>query len=160
VYRQAGQETEGRQIAIARRSDLRRYGSLTRPPELGNWLLDKTIKHGYQPLRAVGLLVAVYLAVMLVAWGAQHHDSVIVPAKDTKSITPAPTALHCSPGYPCSIRLGMPWTSWCRLSTCGRRRVGVWMATPPGVGPILRSGGSPPGLAGPSRPWRSPATPA
>ena len=93
-------------MAIARRNDLRDYGSLTRPQKLGNWLLDKTIKHGYQPLRAVVLLAAVYLAVLLVAWGAQHHDSVIVPAKDTKSIAPAPTALRCSPAYPCFYPAG------------------------------------------------------
>jgi hypothetical protein len=106
VYRQAGQETEARQVAIARRSDLRRYASLTRTQKLGNWLLDKTIRHGYQPLRTIGLLVAVYAAVLLVFWGAQHDDSVIVPAKDTKTITPVPTAQHCSPAYPCFYPAG------------------------------------------------------
>jgi hypothetical protein len=106
VYRQSGQESEARQVAIARRNDLRRYGSLTGPLKVGNWLLDKTIRHGYQPLRAVGLLVAVYLAVLLVVWGAQHQDRVIVPAKDTKAIRPVPTALHCSPGYPCFYPAG------------------------------------------------------
>jgi hypothetical protein len=106
VYRQAGQETEARQVAIARRSDLRRYGSLARTQKLGNWVLDKTIRHGYQPLRAVGLLVALYAVVLLVFWGAQHYDSVIVPAKDTKAITPVPTAQHCSPAYPCFYPAG------------------------------------------------------
>jgi len=106
AYRQAGQETEARQVAIARRNDLRAYGSLTRPRKIGNWLLDKTIRHGYQPPRAVGLLVAVYVAVLLVFWGAQHQDGVILPAKDTKTITPGPTALHCSPGYPCFYPAG------------------------------------------------------
>jgi hypothetical protein len=106
VYRQSGQETEARQVAIARRNDLRRYGGLTHPRLLSNWLLDKTIRHGYQPLRAVGLLAAVYVAVLLVFWGAQHHDSVIVPAKDTKNITPAPTGLHCVPAYPCFYPAG------------------------------------------------------
>jgi hypothetical protein len=106
VYRQAGQETEAREVAIARRNDLRRYGSLTHPRKFGNWLLDKTIRHGYQPLRAVGLLAAVYIAVLLVFWGAQHYDKVIVPTNDTKTIAPAPTALHCSPGYPCFYPAG------------------------------------------------------
>jgi hypothetical protein len=106
VYRQAGRETEARQVAIARRSDLRGYASLTRRQKLGNWLWDKTIRHGYQPLRAIGLLVAVYAAVLLMFWGAQHHDSVIVPAKDTRTITPAPTALHCVPAYPCFYPAG------------------------------------------------------
>jgi hypothetical protein len=106
VYREAGQEREARQVAIARRNDLRRYGNLTRPRNLGNWLLDKTIRHGYQPLRAVGLLVAVYVAVLLVFWGAQHQDSVIVPAKDTKNLTTVPTASRCSPAYPCFYPAG------------------------------------------------------
>jgi hypothetical protein len=106
VYWQAGQEQEARKVAIARRSDLRRYGSLTRPQKLGNWLLDKTIRHGYQPLRAVVWLGLVYLAVLGVFLYAQHQDSVIVPAKDTKTIQLAPTALHCSPGYPCFYPAG------------------------------------------------------
>jgi hypothetical protein len=41
VYRQAGQETEARQVAIARRSDRRRHASLTRRQKLGNWLLGQ-----------------------------------------------------------------------------------------------------------------------
>jgi hypothetical protein len=106
VYRQMGHESQGRQVAIARRNDLRRYGSLTRPQKLLNWLLDKTIKHGYQPLRAVGLLFAVYAAVLLVIWGAQHQDEVMVPAKDTRTVTPVPSALHCSPAYPCFYPAG------------------------------------------------------
>jgi hypothetical protein len=106
VYRQAGQEAEARQVAIARRNDLREYGSLTRPQRLGNRLLDTTIKHGYQPLRAIVLLVAVYLAVLGVFSYAQHHDDVIVPAKETKEIKPPPTARRCSPAYPCFYPAG------------------------------------------------------
>jgi hypothetical protein len=106
VYRQVGQDTDARRAAIARRNDLRRYGTLTCPRKLGSWLLDKTIRHGYQPLRAVGLLVVLYVAMLLVAWGGQHYDSVIVPAKDTKTIAPVPTALHCSPAYPCFYPAG------------------------------------------------------
>jgi hypothetical protein len=104
VYRQSGQETEARQVAIARRNDLRRFGSLTRLRSLGNWLLDKTIRHGYQPLRAVGLLIVVYVVVLLVFWGAQHRETAIVPAKDVKNT--APTALHCSPNYTCFYPAG------------------------------------------------------
>ena len=106
VYRQTGQESDARQVAIVRHTDLRRFGDLTGSQWLGNWLLDKTIKHGYQSLRAVVLLAAVYLVVLLVAWGAQHHDSVIVPAKSIKDIEPVPTAMQCSPGYPCFYPAG------------------------------------------------------
>jgi hypothetical protein len=106
VYRQAGQETEAREVAIARRNDLRRYSNLTRRQKLGNWLLDKTISHGYRPLRAVAFLVAVYALVLVGAFAGQHYDNLIVPAKDTKDITPVPTALHCSPAYPCFYPAG------------------------------------------------------
>jgi hypothetical protein len=106
VYRQMGHESQARHVAIARRNDVRRFGSLTRLQKLGNWLSDQTIRHGYQPLRAVGLLVAVYLLVLAGFWFAQHRDSVIVPAKDTKTVAPAPSALHCSPGYPCFYPAG------------------------------------------------------
>ncbi|MBO0657286.1 hypothetical protein J1792_32605 [Streptomyces triculaminicus] len=106
VYRQSGQEREARAIAIARRNDLRVYGDLSRPRKMGNWLLDKTVKHGYQPLRAVGMLAAVYLLVLLAAWGAQHHDTAIVPAKDIKNLTPIPTAQHCTTNYPCFYPAG------------------------------------------------------
>ena len=58
---------------IAQRSDLRTYapthlrtyGSLSWARRTGNWLLDVTIKHGYQPLRAVGMLLAVYAVALL-----------------------------------------------------------------------------------------------
>jgi hypothetical protein len=106
VYRESGHETAARQIGIARLSDLRCYGNLSRWRKFGNWLMDKTIRHGYQPLRAVVLLLTVYAAVLLVAWGAQHHDNMIVPAKDTKNIDPPPTALDCSAAYPCFYPAG------------------------------------------------------
>ena len=41
------------------------YGSLRWERRTGNWLLDVTIKHGYQPLRAVGMLLAVYAVALL-----------------------------------------------------------------------------------------------
>ncbi|MFI6107559.1 hypothetical protein [Streptomyces sp. NPDC051310] len=106
VYRQGGREKDARTIAIARRNDLRIYGDLGPWRKMSSWLFDKTIKHGYQPLRAVVLLAAVYLLVLLAAWGAQHHDAAIVPAKDTKSISPAPTPQHCTKNYPCFYPAG------------------------------------------------------
>jgi hypothetical protein len=106
VYRQTGQEGEAQQVAIARRNDLRRYGSLTRTQRLGSWLLDKTVRHGYQPLRAVGLLIAVYLLVLGVFWFAQHQDNVMVPAKPITNVDPVPTARDCSPAYACFYPAG------------------------------------------------------
>jgi hypothetical protein len=101
VYRQRGQEAEAQEIAIAQRNELRRGGGLNWPRWISSWVLDKTIKHGYRPLRAVGLLAGLYVLVVLALWGVQHHSDVMVPAKDTTAMTPAPTALHCSSGYPC-----------------------------------------------------------
>jgi hypothetical protein len=105
VYRQMGHESDARRVAIARRNDLRKYGGLGKLRLTGNWLLDVTIKHGYQPLRAVGMLLAVFFAALLLSWGAQH-DAVIVPAKVTSSLHPTPTALDCRADYPCFYPLG------------------------------------------------------
>jgi hypothetical protein len=105
TYRQTGEDTEARKIAIARHNDLRTYGHLSLPRRIGNWLLDVTIKHGYQPLRAVGLLLAAYAIAVLAFWGAQHHD-VMVPARNTSSLDPPPTALTCTADYPCFYPAG------------------------------------------------------
>jgi hypothetical protein len=104
VYRQAGQDRESRQVAIARRHDLRRYGDLTRYRKVGDWLLDKTIRYGYQTWRVAAALVALYLAIALVFMVAQHQKNLIVPTQDTKGI--APTALHCVANYPCFYPAG------------------------------------------------------
>jgi hypothetical protein len=101
VYRQRGQEAEAQEIAIAQRNDLRRGGGLSWPRRISSWVLDKTIKHGYRPLRAVGLLASLYVLVVVALWGVQHHSHVMVPAKKVEAVTTAPTALHCRSGYPC-----------------------------------------------------------
>jgi hypothetical protein len=106
VYRRTGQYREAAQIRTSRFRDPRRYGSLTRTAKAGNVLFGTLFGYGYQPMRAVAWLVALYAVVLLVVLGAQHQEGVFVPAKDTKSITPAPTALHCSPGYPCFYPAG------------------------------------------------------
>jgi LysM repeat protein len=90
VYRQTGQDPQARQVAIAARNDLRRYAILTRPQRVSNWLLDRTIKHGYQPLRAVGLL-AVVAAVLLVVLRPERPASVVV--SPTTRQPPATTAV-------------------------------------------------------------------
>jgi hypothetical protein len=113
VYRQMGHESDARRVAIARRNDLRTYGGLGRLRLTGNWLLDITVKHGYQPLRAVGMLFVVFVAAFLLSWGAQHQDgkaqnqdAVMVPAKDTSSLHQPSTALDCRANYPCFYPLG------------------------------------------------------
>ena len=106
VYRQAGQDTEARRIAIAQRSDLRTYGSLGWWRRAENWLLDVTIKHGYQPLRAVGMLLALYAIALGLSWGAQQQAGLIVSAKDTGLLRPAPTSRVCTKDYPCFYPVG------------------------------------------------------
>jgi hypothetical protein len=130
-------------VASARRSDLRRYASLTRTQKAGKWLLDKTIRHGYQPLRGVGLLVAVYVAVLGVFWFAQHHGGVIVPAKETKTVTPAPTALHCSSAYPCFYPAGYAVDVVVPIVNLRQAEHGDRTGTPPGAGSTSRPGRAP-----------------
>jgi hypothetical protein len=105
VYRQAGQETQARKIAIAGRADLRRYGNLTPYRKAANWFLDKTIKYGYQTWRAGAGLAVLYLAATALAWLAQHLN-LIVPVGDITGLHPVPSALRCTPDYPCFYPAG------------------------------------------------------
>jgi hypothetical protein len=66
VYRQAGQEREARQMAIARRTACTATTTSTARESRATGCWTKTIRHDDQPLGAVGLL--------LVIWGAQHQD--------------------------------------------------------------------------------------
>src|SRR5262249_11728275 len=84
-YPRAGQDTEARQVAIARRSDLRKYGNLSPPRRIGNWLLDKSIKYGYQTWRAVAGLVSLYMIVLALSISAQHHG-LIVPVGNVTNL--------------------------------------------------------------------------
>jgi predicted acyltransferase (DUF342 family) len=105
VYQQGGQDTEARLIALARRQDVRQYGELTWYRLTLNWLVDKSIKYGYQTWRAVGLLAGLYLVAVMIFWAAQHHANLIMPVGTLPSGT-APTAMHCMSSYPCFYPAG------------------------------------------------------
>ena len=105
VYQQGGQDTEARLIALARRQDVREYGDLTWYRLTLNWLVDKSIKYGYQTWRAVGLLAGLYLAAVMIFWAAQHHANLIMPVGTLPSGT-APAAMHCMSSYPCFYPAG------------------------------------------------------
>jgi len=105
VYRQAGQDTEARKVAIARRRDLRKYGKLNWYRWFGNWFLDNTIRYGYQTWRAAAGLAAVFLAFLVLSIVGQHQH-VIVPTGDTKGLHPVPTATQCTSNYPCFYPFG------------------------------------------------------
>lgn len=62
----------------ALRRDLRKYGNLARPRRAVNWLLDITIRYGYQTRRALAGLAAVYLLAFLASLAAQHQGNLIV----------------------------------------------------------------------------------
>jgi hypothetical protein len=105
VYRHAGQDTEARQVAIARRSDLRKYGNLSPPRRIGNWLLDKSIKYGYQTWRAIAGLISLYAIVLALSIFAQHNG-LIAPVGNVTSLHPTPVATRCVGNYPCFYPAG------------------------------------------------------
>jgi hypothetical protein len=105
MYRQAGQDTEARAVAIARRRDLRKYGNLNSYRKFGNAFLDKTIRYGYQTWRAAAGLAAVFLAFLVLSLVGQHQH-VIVPTGDVKGLHPVPTATQCTSNYPCFYPFG------------------------------------------------------
>lgn len=106
IYQQAGQDTEARKVAIARRRDLRWFGDIGRGRKAGNWLLDVTIRYGYETWRALALLVAVYLLVLGVFLIGQHQTAVVVPAQSVAGLQPAPTSTNCTKDYPCFYPAG------------------------------------------------------
>jgi hypothetical protein len=105
MYRRAGQDSEARTVAIARRRDLRTFGSLSWYRWFGNWFLDKTIRYGYQTWRAGAVLAIVFLAFLVLSIIGQHRH-VIVPAGDTTGMKPVPTATTCTGDYPCFYPFG------------------------------------------------------
>lgn len=105
MYRQAGQDTEAREVAIARRRDLRTYGNLNWYRRSGNWFLDQTIRYGYQTWRAAAGLAAVFVAFLVLSVIGQHQH-VIVPLGDVKGLDPVPTATQCTSDYPCFYPFG------------------------------------------------------
>jgi hypothetical protein len=100
VYDKAGQDTEARKVAIARRRDLRRYGDLTPYRKVGNWLLDNSIRYGYRTWRAVVALAVLYAAAFVIFSIAQHHTQLMIPTMQ-QGLNPVPTAMHCTSNYPC-----------------------------------------------------------
>jgi hypothetical protein len=105
VYRRAGQDDEARKVAIARRSDQRKYGNLRPHRKVGDWLLDKSIKYGYQTWRAIIGLIILYAAVWGASYFAQQHG-LITPVGNITGLHPAPLATKCTSAYPCFYPAG------------------------------------------------------
>jgi hypothetical protein len=105
VYRRAGQDSQARKVAIARRADLRSYGNLNPYRRAGNWLLDKTIKYGYQSWRAGVGLAGVFVIFAWLSFLAQQHH-LMVPVGDTEGLHFVPSATKCTSSYPCFYSVG------------------------------------------------------
>ena len=105
VYRRAGQDDEARTVEIAMRRDLRRYGNLSRPARSLNWLLDVTIRYGFETTRALAGIVVLYVIVFLALLYAQRQGNLIAPS-NVQNASLHPAALHCVTGYPCFYPAG------------------------------------------------------
>jgi hypothetical protein len=105
VYRRAGQDTQARDVAIARRADLRRYGKLKPYRRFGNWFLDWTIKYGYQTWRAGVGLAVVFLLFWVFSYLAQQ-DHLMLPVGETEGLHYLPSATKCTSSYPCFYPFG------------------------------------------------------
>ena len=105
VYQQAGQTSDARRIAIAGRVDRRVYGGLKSWRKVPDWLLDKSIKYGYQAWRAGAGLALVLIAFWVLSIIAQHHHLMEPVGAFTGNI-PSAANCHVNPGYPCFYPFG------------------------------------------------------
>ena len=105
VYRQAGQDDQAREVAIARRRDLRKYGNLNWYRRLGNLFLDTTIRYGYQTWRAGVALAAIFLIFWWLSARAQQHH-LVSWAGDVSGLHFVPSATMCASSYPCFYPFG------------------------------------------------------
>jgi hypothetical protein len=106
AFRRAGQDDEARAVEIARRRDLRRYGSLPAHRKALSWVLDATIRYGFQTWRALVGLVALYIIACSAFLFAQHQTDLIAPANVQAAAQVHPAALRCAAGYPCFYPAG------------------------------------------------------
>jgi hypothetical protein len=105
AYWHAGQDSQARKVAIARRAHLRKYGNLDVFRRVGNWLLDITISYGYETRRAAVGLATVFVAFLVLSLFAQHHH-VIVPVGNLVGVHPMPVVTRCTSSYPCFYPVG------------------------------------------------------
>jgi hypothetical protein len=105
-YLRSGQEDEARAVAIARRRDTRKFGNLPPARKALNYVLDVTIRYGYNTWRALAALAAVYAVAVVVFTLAAHHGNLIVPIQQAASGHPAPPASDCTNTYPCFLAAG------------------------------------------------------
>jgi hypothetical protein len=100
VYKVTGQDEESRTVLIAKRRDLRKYGSLHPFHRAWNWLLGAVIGHGYRSWRAAAALVVLYLISVGVVFGAQQNNA-FVPVGATATSQVHLQSSQCTSSYPC-----------------------------------------------------------
>jgi hypothetical protein len=105
VYRRAGQDDEAQTVEIAMRRDRRKHGNLSAGTKFFNWLLDITIRYGYETRRALVAIALLYILVFLAFWFAQHQGN-LVAASNVQNTSLHPAAMHCVTGYPCFYPAG------------------------------------------------------
>jgi hypothetical protein len=107
LYQRAGNDTDAREIAIVRRRDQRKFGTLRWYRKLFNQLLDYSIGYGYRTWEALAMLVGLYMVVLVITITAMHHNGSFVPVpQNALGIQPVPSALHCRADYPCFSAAG------------------------------------------------------
>ncbi len=106
VYRRVGQDDDARVVEIARRRDVRQYGSIPRHRWVLNWILDVTIRYGYQTWRALAGLLGLYVITVSAFLFAQHQKELITPANVLAAARVHPAPLKCVSGYPCFYPAG------------------------------------------------------
>jgi hypothetical protein len=100
-YQRAGNDTDAREIAIVRRRDQRKFGTLRWYRKLFNQLLDYSIGYGYRTWEALAILVGLYVVVLALTMTAMHHNGSFVSVPQNALGIPAPSVLHCQKDYPC-----------------------------------------------------------
>jgi hypothetical protein len=80
VLKVTGDEAAAKRVLIAKHEDLRRRGNLGRFGRAWNWILGRTIGHGYEPHR---VLVGMLFFFLLGSWifGAAAHSKLMSRAK-------------------------------------------------------------------------------
>ena len=85
VLRSSGDESAAKRVLIAKQDDLRRYGDLRWWERLFNWLLGFSLKHGYEPYRALlGMLFFVLLGCGIFGWA--YNNKLMTKTIDSEKI--------------------------------------------------------------------------
>jgi hypothetical protein len=80
VLRESGHEADAKQVLIAKERARRKHGDLSWQGRFWNWLLWVTIRHGYQPWRAL-IWAGIWVAVGGGLFGRGYDKGIVIPTK-------------------------------------------------------------------------------